>query len=188
MSASTVRVDCEASRSASSTPASSAIGSHAHVCGSRAMCCGSNVHTRSPVSRPLTGRSPPRHWPRCCQHDRTLRPARRYRKAGGLARPGCYDGEQHVLPGPCPGRGRRRATAPGTVPGQADHEWRGQGSGGPAVAGQHRRQVAAVHNAREASSSRAATSGTAHATAVSLPPDRPGVLTVARVRGPDVAR
>lgn len=54
-SSSTVRTKWEASRSASSTSASSAIGSQNQVRGVRAMRCGSKVQTRSPVS-----------WPRSC--------------------------------------------------------------------------------------------------------------------------
>jgi len=76
----------------------------------------------------------------------------------------------------------------GTVPGQADHEQQGQGSGSQRRLVSTDARPLPVLNAREASPSRAAASGTAHAAAVSLPPDRPGVLTVAGVRGPNVAR
>ena len=49
-SSSTVSTKCDARRSASSTLASSAIGSHVQLCSLRAMPCGSKVQDRWPVS------------------------------------------------------------------------------------------------------------------------------------------
>ncbi len=177
--------ECEASRSASCTPASSAIGSHAQVCGSRAMCFGSNVHTRSPVSRPRMGGRRPGIDPvavsttgPCGQRARlAVLPDRGAMTASSTSYQDRAQGEVDAGP---QRRGRCRA--------------RRTTSGGDRAAGGQRWPVSTdapplpAHNAMEARPSRAAASGTAHATAVSPPPDRPGVLTVARVRGPDVAR